>query len=72
MMMPEERIRGIAKHYTVAPLSKGIQDFYNGPCAAVDIPNLLHEDELTNLITSLLSFHRENSKENYVQENVAG
>jgi len=61
-MMPEDRIRGIIKHYTVAPLSQGIQNFYNGPCAAVDIPNLSHEEELSELLTTLASYYRNNEK----------
>jgi hypothetical protein len=69
LMMPEERIRGIAMYYTVGPLSKGIQDFYNGPCAAVDIPNLTHEDELVNLLSSLISYHKKNSEKIDEQEN---
>lgn len=69
LMMPEERIRSIAKQYTVAPMSKGVQDFYNGPCAAVDIPNLHHEEELVSLITSLLSYQREVGKDS-VEQNV--
>ena len=61
-MMPEEQIRSIAKYYTVAPLSKGIQDFYNGPCAAVDIINLTHEGEIEALISSLISCHQDGNK----------
>ncbi len=70
-MIPEEMIRIIAKHYAVAPLSKGIQNFYNGPCAAVDIPNLLYEDELTNLLSSLISYHQEDSKLHNEHENIS-
>ncbi|HKZ43517.1 MAG TPA: DUF5655 domain-containing protein [Anaerolineales bacterium] len=62
VMMPEERIRSLAKYYTVAPLSKGVQDFYNGPCAAIDINSLSHEDELKIIISSLINFHRNNEK----------
>ena len=59
-MMPEDRIRDIAKYYKVAPLSKGVQDFYNGPCAAVDITNLSHEIELSTLISTMVAYHHEN------------
>jgi hypothetical protein len=62
VMMPEERIKSLIKYYTVATLSQGVQDFYNGPCAAVDIPNLTHEEELSDILKSLVSYNRENSK----------
>lgn len=57
-MMPEQRIRTIVQNYQVAPLSQPVQDFYNGPCAAVDITDLAHEHELSNLISSLVASYR--------------
>jgi predicted transport protein len=62
-MMPEDRIKGVINNYTIVPLSEGIQKFYNGPCAAVDIPDLYHEDELLGLIKPLISYHRDNEKQ---------
>jgi hypothetical protein len=58
-MKPEEQIRNLVKYYVVTPLSKGGQDFYDGPCAEGVINNLTHEDELVNLISSLISHHQE-------------
>ena len=53
-MLPEEEIRKIASYYSVASLSQGVQDFYNGPCAAVDFVDLSHESELIELIQTLV------------------
>jgi hypothetical protein len=57
-MLPEEQIRRIASYYPVASLSQGVQDFYNGPCAAVDFIDISHEDELATLIHDLVKAHR--------------
>jgi hypothetical protein len=54
-MLPEQEIRAIVKHHSVAPLSQGVQDFYNGPCAAVDFTDLTHEEEMVQLIHTLVS-----------------
>ncbi len=53
-MLPEDQIRAIANYYPVASLSQGVQDFYNGPCAAVDFVDLSHEDELAKLLHDLV------------------
>ena len=56
-MMPEENIRKIVDYYAVASLSQGVQDFYNGPCAAIDFVDLSHDDELKSLINKLIEYH---------------
>jgi len=56
-MLPEETIRSIIHSYPVAHLSEGIQDFYNGPCAAVDIADLDHGSEIMQLLTGLIEYH---------------
>ena len=61
-MMPEEQVRAIVIHYPIAVLSKSVQDFYNGPCAAVDLADLDHKEDLTALLTALIAYSRENSK----------
>ena len=57
-MLSEETIRSIVSHYSVASLSQSVQDFYNGPCAAIDFQDLSREDELKKLIYSLVDSHR--------------
>lgn len=57
-MMPESQIRDIANYYSVVSLSQGVQDFYNGPCATIDIVDLSHDDELRALIVGLIDHHR--------------
>jgi predicted transport protein len=58
-MMPESDIRSIVKFYSIATLSQGVQDFYNGPCAAIDIVDISHRDEIISLIHSLVDYHRD-------------
>ncbi|MFC2053008.1 hypothetical protein ACFLV7_01740 [Chloroflexota bacterium] len=57
-MLPEEEIRNIVSYYSVASLSQGVQDFYNGPCAAVDFVDITHESELIKLIHALVEAHQ--------------
>jgi len=61
-MMPEKQIRNSIKNYIVLPLSQGVQDFYGRPCAAVFIDNLSHEDEIVNLISSLIAYNQDSGK----------
>jgi predicted transport protein len=42
------------KNCNIKELSQGVQDFYNGPCAAVDIDNKNNIDEVIELIKKLL------------------
>jgi predicted transport protein len=58
-MMPEEEIRGLVTHLRVVGLSQAVQDFYNGPCAAVDIPDLSHQSDVEALIAALVEHHRD-------------
>lgn len=52
-MLPESRIREIVRSHSVVSLSQGVQDFYNGPCAAVDITSTDNFDEIESLIREL-------------------
>jgi hypothetical protein len=56
-MLPEAQIRSIVQSYPVVSLSQGIQDFYNGPCAAVDIAGLDNTDEIRHLLTALVKHY---------------
>jgi len=38
----------------VIPLSQGVQDFYNGPCAAIDIEELDYINEINEIIKLLV------------------
>jgi len=58
VLMPEQDVRNIITHYPVASLSKAVQDYYNGPCAAVDIDNMQHEQEIITLINRLVGYHK--------------
>ncbi len=50
VMLPEARIKEAIKHYPVKSLSQSVQDFYNGPCAAVDIDNMENIEEIKALV----------------------
>jgi predicted transport protein len=60
VMMPESEIRKCVSHYPVASLSAPVQQFYNGPCAAVDISNLDSIDELEVLIRRMIEYNQAN------------
>lgn len=58
VMLPEDQIRNLITSYTVTSLSQSVQDFYNGPCAAIDINDLSNEPEIIHLIHELINFHK--------------
>jgi predicted transport protein len=58
VMMPEDDIRKYAKNHSVAMLSPPVQKFYNGPCAAVDIQNLEHMDEIETLVLKMIEYNK--------------
>lgn len=58
VMMPESEIRKCVSHYSVASLSAPVQEFYNGPCAAVDVTNLDNLQELEILIKRMIELNR--------------
>jgi predicted transport protein len=57
-LMPEEDIKKLVSDLKVSTLSQSVQDFYNGLCAAVDMPDLSHEEEVQRLIESLVKYHQ--------------
>lgn len=61
VMMPEGEIRKYIKIHEVATLSTPVQNFYNGPCAAVDIKDLDHMDEIEVLIRRLIDYNKSSS-----------
>jgi len=42
------------KNYPIFELSESVQNFYNGPCAAIDVDNLNYIDELIDLLNPLV------------------
>ncbi len=57
-MMPESEIRKRVKSYPVATISAPVQKFYNGPCAAIDITNTEHMDEIATLIRAMVDYNK--------------
>jgi hypothetical protein len=57
-MIPENDIRSCIKNHAVATLSAPVQHFYNGPCAAVDITNREHMDEIELLLRKVLEYNK--------------
>jgi hypothetical protein len=56
-MLPENNISSIVSYYSIAPLSQVVQNYYNGPCAAVDFNDISHENEMIELINALIDYH---------------
>ncbi len=57
-MMPEKEIRRLIRHYAITHLSKPVQNFYNGPCAAIEVENASHLNEVGNVLRALLAKER--------------
>jgi len=56
-LLPEDVIRSMIKKHHIASLSQAVQDFYNGPCAAIDITDLQQAGEIEELIQKLITCH---------------
>jgi len=54
IMLPEEEIRARAQHHKVIHLTDSVRNFYNGPCAKVDIDSLDHIEEIIDLLKTLM------------------
>lgn len=52
-MQKEEMIRKNIKNHTVSSLSEGIQNFYNGPCANIEIVNDKNMKEIIELLVEI-------------------
>ncbi len=53
-MLPEEEIRSNIKNYKVKTLSEGVQKFYNSPCAAIEIDDSKHLNEVIDILKILI------------------
>ena len=49
-MLEEEKICEKIKEHSVTTLSEGVQNFYNGPCARIEINNKKNLEEVINLL----------------------
>jgi len=52
-MIKEEKIRERIQYNNVATLSKGVQNFYNGPCARIDLINNKNLQEVIDLLAEI-------------------
>ncbi len=52
-MMKEEKIRDKIKNYNVETLGQGVQNFYNGPCARIDLTNNKNLQEVIDLLVEI-------------------
>jgi len=55
VMLPEKDIRASISNHPVKSLSQPVQNFYNGPCAAVDIDSMQHIEEIDALVKSAMT-----------------
>lgn len=54
VMLPEDDIRAKITRHPIKSLSESVQRFYNGPCAAIDVLDLNHIEEIIELIKVLM------------------
>ena len=52
-MLEEDKIREKIRKHEVTTLSEGVQNFYNGPCARIEIINNKNLDEVINLLVEI-------------------
>jgi len=58
IMLPEDEIRSRISDHNVKSLSDPVQNFYNGPCAAVDLHDTENIDEVIDVIRILMEQDR--------------
>lgn len=54
VMVPEDDVRAQISHHPVKSLSQPVQNFYNGPCAAVDVDTMDSIEEIDDLVQSAM------------------
>ena len=54
VMVPEDDVRAQVSHHPVKSLSQPVQNFYNGPCAAVDVDTMDSIEEIDDLVQSAM------------------
>ena len=52
-MAAPEQIKASVPNYNITDLSDSVQNFYNGPCARIDINNSKHLDEVIQLLIEI-------------------
>ncbi len=52
-LLEEEKIRERISKHTVTTLSEGVQHFYNGPCARIEVINNKNLDEVISLLVEI-------------------
>jgi hypothetical protein len=52
-MMREEEIRRRIKNYNIKTLSQGVQNFYNGPCARIELTENKNLNEVIELLLAI-------------------
>ncbi len=53
VMLDEKKIREKISKHTVSTLSEGVQNFYNGPCARIEVIDNKNLDEVINLLVEI-------------------
>jgi len=54
VLMPEENVKTKIKSHKIISLSEGVQNFYNGPCCALEIDSRQNLEEVIELLKELL------------------
>lgn len=55
VMIPEDKMRLSIKHYAIKSLTQSVQKFYNGPCAAIEVIDRNHLNEIYDIFTPMVS-----------------
>lgn len=53
IMIKEENLREKINHHEITTLSEGVQKFYNGPCARIEINNDRNINEIINILIEI-------------------
>ena len=56
-MLPEDQIKASLAHHNIRTLSGSVQNYYNGPCASIDITGMNDFDEVVNLLEKTMHYN---------------
>ncbi len=57
IMLPENQIRESLNHHDVHPLSESVKNYYNGPCASVNVFDLNNLEEIIELLKKAIKYN---------------
>ena len=56
-MLPEDQIKAGLAYHNIRTLSESVQNYYNGPCASIDIVDMNNFEEVISLLEKTIHYN---------------